>query len=117
LRASSIKINSLEVCGRAEQLFRRGSHLSKKQAEKQQAGTKLLMPRRPPSLPFSLLMLATGAYLVYYVFHAHRADATDMVTIWDHLGMVSRAIAVAGLMASAYGFGGILNRLLLARRR
>ena len=75
------------------------------------------MPRRPPSLAFSLLVLVTGAALVYYVFHAHRADATDVVTIWNHLATGTRLIVLVGLMANAYGLGGILNGLLVAARR
>ncbi len=74
------------------------------------------MSRQAPSLPFSLFLLIAGLLLIYFVFHANRGNAADFMAMWNDFAVVPRLITIVGFAATAYGFGGILNRLLLRRR-
>ena len=68
--------------------------------------------RKPPSVFVSLALLIAGAALALGVMHNHGwpsgAAAADL---WKQLSTGTRAIIVIGLMASAYGLGGLVGNL------
>ena len=68
--------------------------------------------QRRPNTFVSLVIFIAGTALVYYVFQAHGWHPGVAVNdLWRQMSSSTRAVAVAGLIASAYGLGGFLSGL------
>lgn len=73
------------------------------------------MTRKQLSLPVALMVIVAGATLMYYVLHSHGWSLNGTVSLSDtfrQMSLVARALTVAGLVATAWGVGAALNRLL-----
>jgi hypothetical protein len=69
--------------------------------------------QRRPNMFASLVLFVGGTFLAYYIFQSNGwHSGVSPSDIWKGLPRSTRAIAVGGFIASAYGFGGILNNLL-----
>ena len=68
--------------------------------------------QRRPNVFVSLIIFIAGTALVYYVFRAHGWHSGIAVNdFWRQMSSGTRAVAVAGLIASAYGLGGFVSGL------
>jgi hypothetical protein len=77
------------------------------------------MMRKQLSAPVSLMVIVIGAALSYYVLHAHGwnwGGDVALAYVYRTLGVSSRFLVIAGLTASAWGLGSLLNALLLVRK-
>jgi hypothetical protein len=63
-------------------------------------------------MPLSIGLFVAGTFLAWYVVSTHGwHSGVELPQVWKQLTNVPRAIALAGLIASAYGLGGIVGNL------
>ena len=77
------------------------------------------MPKAQLSVPVALIIVAAGVALMYYVLRANGwspARDVDLSRLFQRLSIMSRAAVVAGLVATAWGTGALLNGLVAARK-
>jgi hypothetical protein len=70
--------------------------------------------RESRSVPFSILLMASGLTIFYFVLHQNgwKWDGTITVLyVWDHAQATDRALVVAGIILNAWGLGGMLDFL------
>lgn len=67
---------------------------------------------RRPNLATGLLLFIVGAILVGYVLYTNGlSSGLPVQQIWPRLSIGSRAGAVAGFIACAYGLGALVSNL------
>ena len=68
--------------------------------------------QRRPNVFVSLIIFTVGTALIYFVFRTHGWHPGVAVNdLWRQMTTAMRAVAVVGLIASAYGLGGFLSGL------
>lgn len=73
------------------------------------------MARRQMSVPASLMLIVGGGAVEYYVLHSHGWSLTGAVPwheLFQQLSVIGRMLVVAGLIASAWGTGALVNALV-----
>lgn len=72
------------------------------------------MVRESRSVPFSIILIACGLTIFYYVLNQNgwKWDGTITVMyVWDHLAAFDRTLVVIGIILNAWGLGGMLDFL------
>ena len=73
------------------------------------------MARRQMSVPVSLMLLVGGGAVEYYVLRSHGWSLTGSVPwreLFQQLSIMGRMLVVAGLIASAWGTGALVDALV-----
>ena len=77
------------------------------------------MPKPHLSVPVALIIVVAGVALMYYVLHANGwspAGDVELSRMLQRLTIMSRVAVVAGLVATAWGTGALINALFAARK-
>ena len=70
------------------------------------------MARQHMSIPVALMIMIVGGAAVYWAFSSHGWPASDPVVLWRSFPVALRLVVVAGLIANAWGLGGLLDSLI-----
>ncbi|HEV3039417.1 MAG TPA: hypothetical protein VHA33_16700 [Candidatus Angelobacter sp.] len=69
--------------------------------------------QKGPNIFLCVGLFLIGTILIFYVFRSNGwHPGVSPSAIWGDLPTSTRAVAVGGFIASAYGLGGILNHFL-----
>jgi hypothetical protein len=72
------------------------------------------MMRPTLSVPVSLIFIVVGVALMYYILHSHGWNLTGDIPVagvFRTLPLLSRALVVVGLIATAWGTGALVSGL------
>lgn len=72
------------------------------------------MMRPTLSVPVSLMFIVVGVALMYYILHSHGWNLTGGIPVagvFRNLPLLSRALVVVGLIATAWGTGALVSGL------
>ena len=78
------------------------------------------MARRQMSVPVSLMLIVAGGTVEYYILGSHGWSLTGAVPwreLFQQLSIMGRMLVVAGLIASAWGTGAVVNALVRKQNR